>query len=98
MMRMIGFMFLALTFLAGITIGTVEIALINCVLFLVLALAVVRFLMPRYGEQGLVYGMAGAFFASFLWPYLLIFAQSGEDCEGDACLAEGQTLILEPTT
>jgi len=86
-MRLMGGMFLGLTFLAGITVGTIEIALINMVVFCALALAVVKFLEPRYGNSGLVYGMAMAFFASFLWPYALILTRSGDGCEGDACLA-----------
>jgi hypothetical protein len=70
-MRVMGFLFLCLTFLAGVTVGTVEIALINIVLFLGLALAAERFLMPRFGQNGLVYGMAGAFFLSCLWPAVI---------------------------
>jgi hypothetical protein len=31
--------------------------------------------------------MAAAFFASFLWPYLLIPVLGSEDCVGDGCLA-----------
>lgn len=85
-MRLMGLLFLGLTFLAGITVGTIEYALINIVVFLALALLVARFVEPRFGTNGLVYGMAGAFFASFLWPYLLIFG-SNEDCVGDECLA-----------
>ncbi|MEQ8410170.1 MAG: hypothetical protein RIB52_01325 [Erythrobacter sp.] len=83
-MRQVGCLFFALTFLAGITIGTVETALINVVVFLVLALGVARFLGPRFGSQGVVYGMAGAFFASFLWPVAVIIAQY-EGCEGEDC-------------
>lgn len=70
-MRLMGFLFLCLTFLAGVTVGTVEIALINVVVFLALALLAVRLLEPRYGKNGLVFGMAGAFFASFLWPVVV---------------------------
>ncbi|MEL6877160.1 MAG: hypothetical protein AAGL68_03575 [Pseudomonadota bacterium] len=86
-MRFIGFLFLCLTFLAGITVATIEYAMINVVVFFALSLAVVKFIEPRFGTNGLVYGMAGAFFASFLWPYLLIAFKSGEDCVGDECLA-----------
>lgn len=85
-MRLMGFLFLGLTFLAGITVGTIEYAMINVVVFLLLALLVAKFVAPRFGNNGLVYGMAGAFFASFLWPYLLIFG-SDKDCVGDECLA-----------
>ncbi|MBV7258002.1 hypothetical protein [Erythrobacter crassostreae] len=96
MIRLIGSLFLGLTLLAGITVATLEIALINAVVFLVLALGVAKFLEPRFGQEGLVYGMAGAFFVSFLWPYAMIFASDG--CSGDACLAEGGsiTATLEP--
>jgi hypothetical protein len=80
-------MFFVLTFLAGITVGTMEVALINVVVFLIMALGVAKFVEPRFGQQGVVYGMAGAFFASLLWPYMLIAARSGEDCTGDDCLA-----------
>ena len=67
-MRLMGLLFLCLTFLAGVTVGTVEIALINIVVFLGLALLADHFLAPRYGKNGVVFGMAGAFFISFLWP------------------------------
>lgn len=67
-MRLMGFLFLCLTFLAGVTIGTVEIALINIIVFMGLALAAEHFLAPRYGKNGLVYGMAAAFFVSCMWP------------------------------
>ncbi|NVE95964.1 hypothetical protein [Altererythrobacter lutimaris] len=87
MIRLIAFLFLGLTFLAGITVATIEYALINCVIFCALALGVIRFIEPRYGEQGLVYGMAGAFFVSFLWPYALIISRMGSGCVGDECLA-----------
>ncbi len=86
-MRQVGCLFFVLTFLAGITVGTVEIALINVVVFLLLALVVARFVEPRFGAQGVVYGMAGAFFASVLWPYLLMPVLGSEDCVGDECLA-----------
>lgn len=71
-MRLMGFLFLSLTFLAGITIGSVQTALINVVVFLALALLVARFLEPRFGNNGLAFGMAGAFFASFSWPIAVI--------------------------
>ncbi|MEL7190613.1 MAG: hypothetical protein AAGK17_13755 [Pseudomonadota bacterium] len=67
-----GFLFLSLTFLAGITIGSVQTALINVVVFLALALLVSRFLEPRFGNNGLAFGMAGAFFVSFSWPIFVI--------------------------
>jgi hypothetical protein len=67
-MRLMGFLFFCLTFLAGVTVGTVEIALINIIVFMALALAADHFLAPRFGRNGLVYGMAGAFFLSCLWP------------------------------
>ena len=95
-MKFIAAMFLGLTFLAGVTIGTVEIALLNCVVFLVLALLAVRFLTRRFGVQGIVFGMGGAFFASLLWPYLVIFGLSGDDCMGDECLAGPTSGIAAP--
>lgn len=70
-MRLMGFLFLCLTFLAGVTVGTVTIALINIIIFMALALAAAHFLSPRYGKNGLVYGMAGAFFLSCLWPAVI---------------------------
>lgn len=66
-MRLMGPLFLCLTSLAGVTVGTVEIALINIVAFLGFALLAEHFLAPRYGKNGVVFGMAGAFFISFLW-------------------------------
>ncbi len=81
-MRLMGFLFLCLTFLAGITIGTVETALINVVIFLALALLVVQFLAPRLGSNGLAFGMAGAFFASFMWAIpVAMFLK--DKCDGD---------------
>ncbi len=96
-MRLMGFLFLGLTFLAGITVGTIEYAMINVVVFLALALLVVKFVEPRFGTNGLVYGMAGAFFASFLWPYAVIGL--ADDCEGDECLAPGESVdvVLMPS-
>ncbi len=85
-MRLMGFLFLCLTFLAGVTVGTVEIALINVVLFLGFALLAVRYLEPRFGRNGLVYGMAGAFFASFMWPAGIMLARDDAGCQGDNCL------------
>jgi hypothetical protein len=97
-MRLMGFLFLCLTFLAGVTIGTVEVALINVVVFLALALMAVRFIEPRFGTNGLVFGMAGAFFASFMWAAVVYSLRPPEDCLGEGCpLPEPQvTLALEP--
>jgi hypothetical protein len=98
-MRLMGFLFLCLTFLAGVTVGTVAIALINVIIFVVLALAAERFLAPRYGKNGLVYGMAGAFFLSCLWP-AVIHAARDEACTGDACAPKEPDMIvtLAPAT
>lgn len=97
-MRLMGFLFLCLTFLAGVTIGTVAIALINVVVFLGLALLVVRFVEPRFGTNGLVFGMAGAFFASFMWTVVAYSLREPEACLGEDCpLPEpGVTIALEP--
>lgn len=84
-MRVMGFMFLCLTFLAGVTVGTVEIALINIVVFLGLALLAEHFLAPRYGKNGLVYGMAGAFFLSCLWPAAIHASRDDPNCAGEDC-------------
>jgi hypothetical protein len=98
-MRLMGFLFLCLTFLAGVTVGTVAIALINVIVFVVLALVAERFLAPRYGKNGLVYGMAGAFFLSCLWP-AVIHAARDEACTGDACAPKDtdMTVTLAPAT
>ncbi len=97
-MRVMGFLFLCLTFLAGVTVGTVEIALINIIVFLALALAAEHFLMPRYGKNGLVYGMAGAFFLSCMWPAVIHGARDDPYCAGDACPPEEpeMTVTLSP--
>lgn len=84
-MRLMGFLFLSLTFLAGVTVGTVAIALVNIVVFLSLALLAERFLMPRFGRNGLVYGMAGAFFVSCLWPAVIHASRDKAYCAGDDC-------------
>jgi hypothetical protein len=95
-MRLMGFLFLCLTFLAGITVGTVEIALINIVVFLGLALAAERFLGPRFGKNGLVYGMAGAFFLSCLWPAPVMLMREDAGCQGDNCLPPSQEELVCP--
>ncbi len=97
-MRLMCFLFLGLTFLAGITVGTIEYAMVNVIVFLALALLIARFVEPRFGTNGLVYGMAVAFFVSFLWPYGLIAALSivGDECLGDECLTEADILIQVP--
>ena len=93
-----GFLFLCLTFLAGVTVGTVEIALINIIVFLALALAAEHVLAPRYGQNGLVYGMAGAFFLSCMWPAVIHGARDELFCAGDACPPEEpeMTVTLSP--
>ncbi len=87
-MRQIGCLFVIFTFLAGITVSTVPVALINVVVFFVLALGIERWIGPRLGDQGIVYGMAGAFFASFMWPFMLIPFIGEEGCKGEQCLAD----------
>ncbi|MFN3990655.1 MAG: hypothetical protein ACK4IS_10395 [Erythrobacter sp.] len=93
-----GFLFGCLTFLAGVTIGTVEVALVNVVVFLALSLLVVRFLEPRFGSAGLVFGMAGAFFLSFMWAAIAVALRGPEECLGAGCpLPEPPVMItLEP--
>jgi hypothetical protein len=97
-MRLMGFLFLCLTFLAGVTVGTVVVALINVVLFLGLALLVVRLLEPRFGSNGLVFGMAGAFMVSFMWPVVPQTLSPQQDCLGRNCpLNEPNvTVTLDP--
>ena len=53
MYRTIGFLFLILSALGGYTVsgGYLEFALINAVVFLALALLVVRWIAPRFGRQ-----------------------------------------------
>lgn len=86
-MREMGCMFMVLTFLAGITVSTVTVGLINVVVFFALSLGLVQIFGERLGKQGMAFGMMGTFFASFLWPYLLIPFIGADDCQGDACLA-----------
>lgn len=99
--RLMGFLFLCLTFLAGITVGTVEIALINVVVFLGLALLAIRFIAPRFGNNGVVFAMAGAFFVSFMWPAVVMLLRSDAGCQGDNCLPAPDpdaALDLRPAT
>jgi len=86
-MREMGCMFMVLTFLAGITVSTVSVALINVVVFFALSLGLERLFGPRLGKQGMAYGMMGMFFASFMWPFALMPFLGDEGCEGDQCLA-----------
>ncbi len=93
-MRLMGFLFLVLTFLAGVTVGTIAIGLINIVVFLGVALVAVRYLEPRFGNNGLVFGMAGAFFASFLWPVAVYAFRSGEECVGAQCAGKAPSVKI----
>lgn len=86
-MRLMGLLFACLTFLAGITVGTAEIALINIIAFLGIALVAEHFLAPRFGRNGLVYGMAGAFFLSVLWPAAIYAFLGDRGCIGADCPA-----------
>ncbi len=86
-MREMGCLFMCLTFLAGITVSTFAIGLVNVVVFFALSLGLIQLFGARLGKQGLAYGMMGTFFASFLWPYLLLPFLGEAGCEGDACLA-----------
>ncbi|MEL7317831.1 MAG: hypothetical protein AAFN04_04235 [Pseudomonadota bacterium] len=54
-MREMGCMFMVLTFLAGITVSTVPVALINVVVFFALSLGVLHFFGERLGKQGLAF-------------------------------------------
>lgn len=93
-MRLMGFLFLCLSFLAGVTIGTVEVALINIIVFMGFALAADRFLAPRYGRNGLVFGMAGAFFLSFLWPVAVHAWRGQPTCVGEHCLPKEREVTV----
>lgn len=93
-MRLVGLLFLILTFLAGVTVGTVEIALINIVIFLACTLFATRFLEPKWGRNGLVYGMAGAFFVSVLWPAVAFGLRSSGDCNSPDCNEQQPTVKI----
>lgn len=80
-------MFMVLTFLAGITVSTVPVALINVVVFFALSLGVLHFFGDRLGKQGLAFAMLGTFFASFAWPFALAPFLGKEGCEGEQCMA-----------
>ena len=86
-MREMGCLFMVLTFIAGITVSTVPVALINVVVFFVLSLAFVRVFGERLGQQGLAFGLLATFFASFAWPFALAPFLGDEGCEGDQCMA-----------
>ena len=83
MYRLICVLFLVLTVLGGFTVsgGSLEVSLINAVIFLALALGVTRFLEPRFGHQGLVFGMGGAFLLSLIWPFAVMSWLEEQDCE-----------------
>jgi hypothetical protein len=93
-MRLLGLLFIALTFLAGLTVGTVEIALINLVVFLVCALIATRILEPQWGRNGLVFGMAGAFFISVLWPAVIYGLRGSGECESSDCSDQRPTVKI----
>jgi hypothetical protein len=79
---------MCLTFIAGFTVSTVAVGLVNVVVFFALSLGLIQLLGARLGKQGLAFGLMGTFFASFLWPYLLLPFIGEAGCEGDACLAD----------
>ncbi|WP_416832602.1 MAG: hypothetical protein ACMUJI_06525 [Erythrobacter sp.] len=86
-MRLIAALFLCVTLLGGFTVsgGYIEIAIINAVVFLGLALLATTFAKRRWGKSGLVYGMVGAFMLSLLWPLAIIPFYVGEPCEPGNC-------------
>ena len=86
-MREIGCMFMVLTFIAGITVSTVPVALINVVVFFALSLGMLHLFGERLGKQGLAFGLLGTFFASFAWPFARAPFLGEEDCKGERCLA-----------
>ena len=86
-MRQMGCLFMVLTFLAGITVSTVPVALMNVVVFFALSLGLVHLFGDRLGKQGLAFGLLGTFFASFAWPFALAPFLGEEGCEGDQCMA-----------
>ena len=86
-MRQIGCLFMIFTFLAGITVSTVPVALINVVVFFALSLGMIHLFGDRLGKQGVAFGLMGTFFASFLWPFALAPFLSEEGCKGDQCMA-----------
>ena len=67
-MRLMGALYLLLSFLAGITIGSVEIALINCVVFLLAALLFTRWIPARWEPYGTPFAMTGALCLAVMWP------------------------------
>lgn len=86
-MREMGCLFMVLTFLAGITVSTVPVALINVVVFFALSLGVLHLFGDRLGKQGLAFAMLGTFFASFAWPFALAPFLGEEGCQGERCMA-----------
>ncbi|MEM7781209.1 MAG: hypothetical protein AAF697_12535 [Pseudomonadota bacterium] len=100
MYRFIGSLFLTLTALGGYTVsgGYLKVALINAVIFMILALGVVRLIEPRFGREGLVYGMGGAFMLSLLWPVAAMpWLVDEEECEGEECPSQ-VTFSIAPTS
>lgn len=75
--RLIATLFFILVFFEGVTLGHVGLGLINCAVFALLALIVIRNVPKRWGTNGVVYGMGGAFFVSLLTPFVLLFASGG---------------------
>jgi len=87
-MREMGCLFMCLTFLAGITVSTALVGLVNVLVFFALTLGLIHLFGDRLGKQGLAYAMMGTFFASFLWPYCLSPFLGETGCRGDECLAD----------
>ena len=99
MYRLIGFMFLILSALGGYTVsgGYLQIALINAVIFLALALLAATWVAPRYGPQSLVYGMGGAFLLSLIWPMAVLPFFPEPACEGEDCEIQAEIRVANKT-
>lgn len=93
--RLIALLFFVLAFFEGLTFGHVALGLINCAIFAALALAVVRFFPERWGNNGRVYGMSGAFFISLLTPFVLYLFFGEEPCEGADCDVAAEEAIAK---
>ena len=61
-------LYLGLSFLAGITIGTVVVGLINVVIFLAAALVLTRLAPDRWEPYATPFSLTGALGVATLWP------------------------------
>ena len=82
-MRLMLFLYLCLCFLAGLTLGSAVIGLVNVVIFLAASLALTRLAPVRWEPYRTPFSLTAALGIATLWPVFFI----PEDMGGGAVIA-----------